>query len=56
MDGERFEAEMRYQVSLAIAESLLRSALLSEAEFSRARELLLRMHSPPIGTLLAEAG
>ena len=56
MNDELFAMELGYQVSLGIAEALLRSGLLTNGEFDRARNLLLEKYHPPIGTLLAEVG
>jgi hypothetical protein len=53
MDDGRFQSELAYQVSLAIAESLLRLGLLTPDEFFRARALMLERYDPPIGTLCA---
>jgi hypothetical protein len=53
MDDDRFQSELAYQVSLAIAESLLCLGLLTTGEFFRARSLLLERHNPPIGALFA---
>ena len=56
MSNDSFTSELDYQVSLSIAETLLRSGLLTEGEFARARTLLLEKYHPPIGILLAEVG
>lgn len=56
MCNELFNSELGYQVSLSIIEALLRSGLLTEGEFARARTLLLEKYHPPIGRLLAEVG
>jgi hypothetical protein len=56
MNDELFAMELDYQVSLSIAEALLRSRLLTDGEFARARNLLLEKYRPPIGILLAEVG
>ncbi len=56
MSDDAFESEFGYQVSLAIAEGLFRSEILTSAEFDRVRTLLLETYHPPIGTLLAEVG
>lgn len=53
MGNEQFSAELSYQVSLALAESLLRSGLLNDEEFLQVRTLLLEKHNPPIGILFA---
>jgi len=56
MDNDLFASEFNYQVSLSIAEGLLRSGLLTNGEFIRARTLLLEKYHPPIGILMAEVG
>lgn len=54
MDDERFRAETAYQFSLSLAESLLRAGMLTEKEFTKARELLLARYKPVFGGLFAE--
>ncbi|MEA5031421.1 MAG: SHOCT domain-containing protein [Sphaerochaeta sp.] len=56
MCNESFNSELDFQVSLSIAEALLRSGLLTNGEFARARTLLLDKYHPLVGTLLAEVG
>jgi hypothetical protein len=56
MGNDSFTSELDYQISLAIAEALLRSGLLTNGEYDRARTLLLDKYHPPIGILLAEVG
>jgi len=56
MGNDSFTSELGYQVSLSIAEALLRSGLLTNGELDRARTLLLEKYHPPVGTLLAEVG
>ncbi|MBI9095669.1 MAG: hypothetical protein JEY71_12370 [Sphaerochaeta sp.] len=56
MGDEQFKAETAYQVSLSLFEGLLHSGLLSEEEFTRARELLLTRYNPPLGRLFSEFG
>lgn len=51
-----FARELGYQVCLSIADKLFGSGLLTDAEFPRAKSVLLDRFRPPIGTLLAEAG
>lgn len=48
--------EVDYQLSLSIAESLLRAGHLTNGEFIATRTLLLEKYRPPIGILLAEVG
>jgi hypothetical protein len=56
MDSDLFASEVDYQISLSIAESLLKAGLLANREFIAARTLLLEKYRPPIGILLAEVG
>ncbi len=56
MDNNLFASEVDYQLSLSIAESLLRAGHLTNGEFIAARTLLLETYRPPIGILLAEVG
>ena len=56
MGNDLFVAELDYQVSLSIAESMRRSGYLTNEEFTTARTLLLEKYRPPIGILLAEVG
>ena len=56
MNDEQFRAETAYQASLSLAESLLHAGLLTEAEFSKARELLLARYKPLLGGLYCGFG
>jgi len=56
MGDEQFRAETAYQASISLAERLLRAGLLTEAEFSKARELLLARYKPSLGALFSEFG
>jgi len=56
MDNNLFASEVDYQISLSIAESLLRAGHLTNGEFIATRTLLLETYRPPIGILLAEVG
>jgi hypothetical protein len=56
MDSDLFASEVDYQISLSIAESLLKAGLLANGEFIATRTLLLEKYRPLIGTLLAEVG
>jgi len=56
MDDEQFRAETAYQASVSLAESLLHAGLLTGAEFSRTRELLLARYKPLLGGLYCEFG
>jgi hypothetical protein len=53
VDDNVFSSELDYQVSLVLAESLLRSGLLSNDEFLKVRTLLLEKYNPSIGRLFA---
>jgi hypothetical protein len=56
MGDEQLKTEMAYQVSLSLFESLLHAGLLTEAEFTKARELLLARYKPLLGGLFSEFG
>jgi len=56
MDDEQFRAETAYQASLILAQSMLQAGLLTEAEFSKARQLLLARYKPSLGRLFSEFG
>jgi len=56
MDNNLFASEVDYQISVASAEALLRTGLLTDGEFARARNLLLEKYRPTIGIMLAEVG
>lgn len=56
MDNNLFASEVDYQISLSMAESLLRAGHLTNGEFIATRTLLLETYRPPIGILLAEVG
>ena len=56
MDDERFRAETAYQASLSLAQGMLHSGLLTEAEFTKARDLLLARYKPLLGGLYCEFG
>lgn len=56
MDNDLFASEVDYQISLSIAESLLRAGHLTNREFIATRTLLLEKYRPLIGILLAEVG
>lgn len=55
MSNDQFTTELAYQVSLALAETMLKSGLLTENELSHAKALLLQKYSPPIGLLFASS-
>ena len=54
MNNDQFKTELSYQISLALAEKLHTSELLTDKEFSQTKALLLQKYSPPIGLLFAE--
>lgn len=56
MGDDQFKAEIAYQTSLALAESLLHAGLLTEKEFIKIRELLLDRYKPSLGILFSEFG
>jgi hypothetical protein len=56
MDDERFRAETAYQASLFLAQGMLQEGLLTEAEFSKVKELLLARYKPLLGGLYCEFG
>jgi hypothetical protein len=56
MDDERFRAETAYQASLILAQGMLQAGLLTEAEFTKAKELLLARYKPLLGGLYCEFG
>jgi len=56
MDDEQFRAETAYQASLILAQSMLQAGLLTEAEFTKARDLLLARYKPLLGGLYREFG
>ena len=55
MNDEQFSAELSYQVSLALAETLLQSELMTDKEFAKAKALLLERYKPVLGSLFAES-
>ena len=54
MTDESFSSESDYQASLALAENLLHSELLTQDEFAKAKALLLEKYKPIFGGLFAE--
>ena len=53
MDKEQFRAEKLYQMSLSIAESMIKKGILSKEEFTEIDTILLKKYRPILGTLLA---
>ena len=56
MDDERFRAETAYQASLILVQGMLQASLLTEAEFTKVKELLLARYKPLLGGLYCEFG
>jgi len=52
MTNEQFEQELRYRVSMAAANSMLRKGLISQAEHDAFNALMIEKHRPPIGSIL----
>jgi hypothetical protein len=53
MRSELFPSELGYQAALSLAEGMYRAGLLTEAEMSKARSLLVDTYGPPLGSLFA---
>ena len=52
MTNEQFEREMRYRVSMAAANSMLRQGLITQNEHDIFNRLMTEKHRPMIGDLL----
>ena len=52
MTNEQFEREMRYRVSMAVANCMLRKGLISQAENEAFDALMIEKYQPPIGNIL----
>ena len=52
MTNEQFERELRYRVSMAAANCMLRKGLISQAEHVTFDALMIEKHQPPIGNIL----
>jgi len=52
MTNEQYEREMRYRVSMAAANSMLRQGLITQAEHDAFDSLMTEKHRPMIGDLL----
>jgi hypothetical protein len=52
MTNEQFEREMRYRVSMSVANSMLRKRLISQAEHDAFDALMIEKYRPPIGSIL----
>jgi hypothetical protein len=53
MHSDIFPSELGYQAALSLAEGMYRSGLLTEAEMTKARALLVDIYGPPLGSLFA---
>ena len=51
MTNEQFEREIRYRVSMAVANSMLRQGLINQAEYDGFNRLMAEKHRPLIGSL-----
>ena len=54
MSTEQFEAERRYQASLTVAKSLLKSGAITKEEFDQIDTILLQKHHPSLGSLFSD--
>ena len=52
MTNEQYERELRYRVSMAAANCMLRKGLISQAEHETFDALMIEKHQPPIGNIL----
>ena len=52
MTNEQFERELRYRVSMAVVNCMLRKGLISQAEHETFDALMIEKHQPPIGNIL----
>ena len=55
MTNEQFERELRYRVSMAAANSMLRQGLINQAEYDSFNRLMTEKHRPLIGSLLLKS-
>ena len=55
MTNEQFEREMRYRISMAVANSMLRQGLINQAEYNDFNRLMVDKHRPLIGDLLLKS-
>ena len=53
MSEREFRSELRYQMSLSVAKSMLEKGLISPEEYRQIDTILLKKHRPVLGTLLA---
>lgn len=54
MSNKKFEAERRYQASLAAAKALLASDIITRKEYDEIDTILLRKYRPVFGTLFSD--
>ncbi len=54
MNDLKFQAEMKYQMAIAIAKTLLEKGLLTRDEYAVINTILLDKYRPTLGTLLSE--
>ena len=54
MTETQFRAEMRYQVAIAMAKTLLKKGLLTPDEYATMDAILLEKFRPCLGALLSE--
>ena len=52
MTNEQFERELRYRVSMAAANCMLREGLISRAEHEAFHAIMIEKHRPLIGSIL----
>ena len=55
MTNEQIEREIRYRVSMAAANSMLRQGLINQAEYDSFNRLMTEKHRPLIGSLLLKS-
>ena len=55
MTNEQFEREMRYRVSMAAANSMLRQGLINQTEYDGFNRLMAEKYRPLIGDLLLKS-
>lgn len=53
MENEKFQNEKLYQGSLSIAKTMLKKGLISQAEYAKVEDYLLKKYRPLLGTLFA---
>jgi len=52
MTNEQFKRELRYRVSMAVVNCMLREGLISQAEHETFDALMIEKHQPPFGNIL----